>query len=1002
MTSRSRLSPKKPSDDLNDEQRAAVTAPDGPLLIIAGAGTGKTRVLAHRIAALLARVPGLTPDRVLALTFSRKAAEEMRHRVEQLLGAHADELAVSTFHAFCRQLLQDHGAEIGLPKRLRLLGHVESWIVLRTLLPELPEVWEAHRRDIAGFVEGMLRYINRAKDELVSPADLAAYAETVTEPAERRRHAEAAVVYAKYQAALQAMGALDFGDLVNEALRLFRERPALLAAYQARLPYVLVDEFQDTNVAQITLVATLAGAKQNLCVVGDDDQAIYRFRGASYASFLLFQERFPTAKAIRLTQSYRSNPRILRTAERLIRGNGADRYDPEKSLWTERPAGDPVELLVCGDYEHEAQAVVEKIRALAAAMPLAERAYRRIAVLYRAHAHRERLVERLAAEGIPHVVIGGTDLLESPAVQDVVACLRLAHDPSDSIQAFRVLGLPSIGLSLADIVQVARAARAQQRSMYHVLRASNAVTLSPTARQRARKFLAFVQELQRRASRDGVEALMRYLLEEIGYRPRLYAAVDAEARAAVTALSQWYRFVRQALEADAARKDLGAFLRYLDFYQEAGGDWRDDSAPPDTRDGVQLMTVHQAKGLEFDWVFMPSLVQGRFPSRNRPDPIPFPVALMKERLPSGDFHLQEERRLCYVAMTRARQGLVLTCVERPYHRPSVFTREVSGDDLVRTALPPPTLLEQAQPLLARPELAVLEQEQSIIGLLQSLKQVAPDDARGLEEHLAKLAETAKALVTARHTPAVPPTIAVPPDLKLSFSQLESYRFCPSKYQYAYIYQIPTRPTSQMQLGTNVHACLELLGQQMMEGKTPTLDETLAIYDAEWKSDGYTDPALEAKDRAYGRQLVTGYYEHNRRTLQAPLFVEKPFLLQVGDAWLRGFIDRIDARPDGRVEVLDYKTGKPKTKAEVGDRLQLNIYAMACRDVLKVTPETLSFYYLQTNEKLSFPYDEAALVEAAETITATAAKIKAGEFPATPDFGKCRVCDFRTICPSAIK
>ncbi|MBI4227476.1 MAG: UvrD-helicase domain-containing protein, partial [Candidatus Omnitrophica bacterium] len=250
MTSPSRLCPTPHSlpaylDGLNDEQRAAVTALDGPRLVIAGAGTGKTRVLAHRIAALLAGVPGLTPDRILALTFSRKAAEEMRHRVESLLGAHADELAVSTFHAFCYQALQDHGPEIGLPRRLRLLGHVEQWILLRTLLSGAGG--RPATRDPAGVVDGLLRFINRAKDELVTPADLAAHVETLTDPAERQRLADALAAYERYQQALRAAGALDFGDLVVETVRLFREQPARLADYQARLPYILVDEFQDTN-----------------------------------------------------------------------------------------------------------------------------------------------------------------------------------------------------------------------------------------------------------------------------------------------------------------------------------------------------------------------------------------------------------------------------------------------------------------------------------------------------------------------------------------------------------------------------------------------------------------------------------------------------------------------------------------------------------------------------------------------------------------------------------
>ena len=990
---------------LNDEQREAVTAVDGPLLIVAGAGTGKTRVLANRIVYLVDQVPGLTADRILAVTFSRKAAEEMRHRVEALLGAYADELHVSTFHAFCYQLLQHHGLEIGLPKRLALLGHVEQWMLLRQLLPELGLVHYAYGHDPSGCVEGMLRFINRAKDELVSPSDYAAFLETLAKPDDHLRQHEVQRVYQRYQEALRETGALDFGDLVVEVLRLFRERPALLAQYQEQFSSILVDEFQDTNVAQIALVSTLAARHRNLCVVGDDDQAIYRFRGASYASFLLFQERFPEARTIRLTQNYRSSPPVLASAEQLIQANGGDRYDPDKRLWTAESGGDPVEVVVCQDYQQEARVVVDRIRALHQAMPEPERSYDRIAVLYRAHKHRERIVELLEREEIPHVVIGGMALLEDEAVKDVVACLRVVHNPSDSVSLFRVLTLPFVGLSLADLVQITRAAKQQQRTVYETLRSPRAVTLRPAARRQAKQFLTFLHELHRTGLRDGLEALVRRILEEVSYRPMLDSGIDARARGALMNLSRWYRFVRQYGEAQPGRRALADFLHFLEVYDEAGGEVRDD-VPAQSVAGVQLMTIHQAKGLEFDWVIMPGLVQGRFPSRNRPEPVPFPVALMKERLPSGDFHLQEERRLCYVAMTRARRGLILTTVDRPYHRPSVFVRQLSpppsewteaGAALIRLVADPPTLLERAEPELSRAQMVTLAQEQEIVGILQTLKQLTPEDSKAVDAQIARLVEVARSLVTA---PQAPELIPPPKELKLSFSQLEAYRYCPLKYQYAYLYQIPTRPTPQMQLGTNIHACLEAFARRLMAGQAPTLDELLAIYEETWRSDGYADAKVEERDKTLGRELVTKYFEVNRETLRPPLFVEKPFLIRVGEAWLQGFIDRIDPQPDGRVEVLDYKTGRPKTTAEVGDRLQLNIYALACRDVLQLIPAQMSFYYLQTNDKLTFPYDEAAILETEQTITTIAQKIHAGAFQPTPEPHKCRFCDFRTICPSS--
>lgn len=982
---------------LNDEQRTAVEWLEGPLLIVAGAGTGKTRVLAHRISRLLEAVPGLTPDRLLPLTFSRKAAGEMQERVEQLLGAPADALSVTTFHAFCHQVLSDHGAAIGLPARLVLLDRVGQWLLFRGLLPTLPVDLELTQGRPEAIIAGFLQCIARAKDELVRPEVYAAYAQGIADPAARTRQTAVAEVYARYQAALRQAGALDFGDLLLETLRVFETQPALLAQYQAQYPYLLVDEFQDTNVAQIALLTLLAGARRNLCVVGDDDQAIYRFRGASYASFLLFHERFPDAKVVRLTQNYRSSPAILRTAERLIRGNGADRYDPQKSLWTARAGDRPVELAVCQDAEHEARVVADRIRTVAGE-------YRRIAVLYRAHAHRREVAAALAREGIPAIITGAPALLETEVIRDLLAVLRVLHDPADSVALFQVLTLPAFEVELAELVAATRAAKRQQRTLYQVLTTPRAVTLGAGARRRVNEAVGCLRSLQRVVARQGLGEGMRRLVEELGYRPRLSAAVDPQAQEEVRALSRWYRWVLTYLAEHPSQQTLAEFLEYLEAYQEVGGDPGEEPSAEGV-DGVQLMTVHQAKGLEFDWVFVIGLVPLRFPSRGRPEEVPFPPALMKERLPSGDCHLQEERRLCYVALTRARAGLVLTTVDRPRHRPSIFVRELLGDpagsaDLVRTDEPPPALLEQAIPPLSRAEIAGARQGQAIVELVRTLRATAPTDTAAVEATIERLVASARALVG---DPAPPAAVPVPPrpDATLSYSQLEAYRFCPRKYQYAYLYAVPTRPTPQMQLGTNLHEALEVFARRLMAGQVPTEPQLLELYEAAWRSDGYDDPALEARDRAAGRQMLVQYYAANRATLAPPLFVEKSFLLTLGGARIRGFIDRIDARPDGTVEVLDYKTGKPKTAASVSERLQLHLYAMACRDVLRLTPAAMSFYYLRTNQKLSFPYEEPAVEETRQTVTALADSIRAGDFTPTPEYGKCRICDFRTICSASV-
>ena len=335
------------------------------------------------------------------------------------------------------------------------------------------------------------------------------------------------------------------------------------------------------------------------------------------------------------------------------------------------------------------------------------------------------------------------------------SCLRVVEDPTKSVSLFHVLGLPLWGLELSDVVQATRAAKQQQRSLWQILRAPKAVTWRPGVRPRVARCVTAVARWQRLLHRQGVEALMRGLLEEVGYRPRL-AVNDPASRAAVTALGRWHRFVRNYFETHGRPKDLAAFLWYLEAYQEAGGDPAEDPSAIET-DGVQLMTIHQAKGLEFDWVFLLSVIQGRFPSRARAEAVPFPVELMKERLPSGEVHVQEERRLCYVAMTRAREGLTLMTVERPRQRPSVFIREILshpeiGEHVRRIDLPPPDLMEQARVVMDRAGLAAIDQTREILAITQELQQLEPADATAVDEALARLMAAAKALVGPRPRP----------------------------------------------------------------------------------------------------------------------------------------------------------------------------------------------------------------------------------------------------------
>ncbi|MBI1953225.1 MAG: UvrD-helicase domain-containing protein [Candidatus Omnitrophica bacterium] len=987
---------------LNPEQNQAVTETQGPVLVLAGAGTGKTRVIAHRVAHLLNLNPDLSASNLLALTFSRRAAEEMRRRVEELLGRFADDLNCFTFHSFCHRFLQDHALGLGLAPRFTLLDRLESWIFMRRLLPEFKLKVHWNLADPSACIDGFLRFIGRAKDELVGPLEYAAWASTLSDAQEKAAAREMERVYRIYEERKEQSGMLDFGDLVVRTLKALQDHPALLAHYREKFRYILVDEFQDTNVAQIALVSLLAGPPGNLCVVGDDDQAIYRFRGASFASFLMMKAAYPQVRVLKLTQNYRSAPAILSAGARLIAHNEPDRFDPSKKIWTQNPSQGPVQVWTCSNEGHEAAAVRQIIESLYARQPEAERRFDRISVLYRAHAHKDLLVKELEGRKIPFHLAQGIELFEQEAIQMVIAFLRVVRNPADSLHLFRILSHPVWGVPLQELLPANRLAKERRVPLVEILRSKEPAGLSETLAAASGELL---REMEQAVSGPGLSDAARLVpwAVESTFLKALFtpAPEPAAIRASpLAALGKFLRLVYRYAAHHPRAKGLEAFLFYLEAIEEIQADpFSDEEEEPGDR--VRLMTVHQAKGLEFDWVILLSLIQGRFPSRARPEPVPFPMALMKETLPSGDWHLQEERRLCYVAATRARKGLILMTQERAYHRASVFAREMLEGAVSSEIRKEP--FPSVEPLASdeAAEAASPAVERQVLKLLSQVKSLPADDQAGFEGLMAKLTQAASHL---RSSPK--PAGGQPKALKLpeafSYSQLQTYRYCPAKYLYAYLYQIPVPATAQMTFGLDLHAVLEAFYRRMIEtSEVAGLKELLASFEKLHAPGRYGEAAQDETYRQLGIKILTDFFKKHEGRWEAPLAVEKPFTLRLGDVTIRGVVDRIDRLAGGGVEIVDYKSGKPKEKADADERLQLRLYAVAAQEIFGLDPRRISFYYLQANEKLSFEEDPAALSQTREKILALANEIRSGDFTADPSPAKCRWCDFKRLCPSSL-
>jgi DNA helicase-2/ATP-dependent DNA helicase PcrA len=991
--------------DLNPNQLEAVTTTQGPLLILAGAGTGKTAVLTRRIAYLV-QEKQVAPESILALTFTEKAAGEMKSRVREFLQRSVEGMQVSTFHSFCRRILTEDGSKIDLPAEFHQLDDVDQWVVLRRLLPNLQLDYFLELSDPARVIADFRVFINRAKDELISPADYLAYAERkkgefeaqhglrydfvspflkeekfrTTRPTfasdwtqsqwldfkeiglELKKMLEIGEIYKRYQEELDRTKKVDFGDLIVKSYQLLKQDEPLRKKYQDRYRYILVDEFQDTNIAQLELLRILAQDHRNICVVGDDDQAIYRFRGASFASFVDFRNAYPDAKVIKLTQNYRSTKAILSAAGELIAKNVGARYESEKNLWTSREPGERVSVLVSPEFTDEARAVCDAIQSDIERLSEEKQDYSRYAVLYRAHMHRELLVRELERRNVPHFVVSPEGILSTEEIEELVAYLRVIRNikigaTSESTSLIRVLSDPRWGLSQADLTAIF-SSFSEQTTMYDLIRTPEPIAgLSREVSERLQGLVMLLDDLV--AVLDGKSVLE--VVQEVVSLSRfnitdLEKAQTPESQVTVILVSEFLRFVGEKSQIEENKTFL-TFMEYLDYYTEGGGTIEPQALQPlREENAVQCMTVHAAKGLEFDSVFVIGLTNNRFPTRKRAEAVSFPRELVKGVVPEGDLHLQEERRLFYVAMTRAKNNLALSGIDKKRNPKSRFIDEVGPREAwyldYRTVehIPMPVeALEEAEELPPGPQ---------------------------------KLQYT---------------LFPIPERLRLSFSQIETYQTCGLKYKFRYVYRIPTAPKGYYVYGSVQHQVLEEFFSRIKKGEEVSSETLRLLYEKHWRDEGYPDTMQQREYKKRGYEELAEFYERNKDMLQVPLALEENFSFEVGRHVVTGRIDRVDPLDGDKLEVIDYKTGKPKDQKNADTNLQLSIYAIAARERFKKDPALLSFYYLTSNEKVSSQRTDKELDETREEILKVADSILKREFQATKGF-HCDWCDYKPICP----
>lgn len=947
---------------LNKEQLQAIKHKSGPLLVIAGAGTGKTTVITERVKYLIERNLA-RPDEILALTFTQKAAEEMQERIDIALPYGYTNMWILTFHSFCERILRREALQIGLDPRYKLMTQAETVQLIKNNFFKFKLNYFRPLGNPYKFIDGMIQHFSRLQDENITPGEYLKWAYHLSkkdyEEKEIIKWQELANAYRTYEELKVREGLMDFGDLITKVIQLFKDRPNVLKEYQKQFKYILIDEFQDTNYAQNELALLLAKTKnENITVVGDDDQSIYRFRGAAVSNIIAFRKNFPKAKIVVLTQNYRSTKKILESSYKLIQNNNPDRLEVvekiDKKLKTDKKEGKKVQYFHTARVEQEAEAVAKEIKKLSKIYD-----YKDFAILVRANNHSEPFIRAIQRMGIPYQFLGPGRLFRQSEIIDLVSYLKVLYNFDDSISFHRILSLDIFDINPRDIAKLGNHAKKFNLSLFETGEKADEIAISNDSKEKIKKIIEMIDKHLGLIKKESAGQILYYFLEESGVLKTLLDPQSADAQKRAGNISKFFDKLK-TYEVDHTDASVQAVVDWIDLSMEVGEsplvadtDWTEINA-------VNILTIHSSKGLEFPVVFLVNLVAQRFPTAERHEQIPIPEELIKEILPIGDYHLEEERRLFYVGMTRAKDLLFLTAANyygegKREKKISPFVYESLGKDIQSTS------------------------KDSEIEQLSFLDFKSNSKSPKLEFNETKINY-------------------------LSYSQIETFKICPLHYKLKYILKIPTPQIAAASFGTSIHATLKDFYNEIRSGIKPSNKLLINLLDKNWVKEGFLSKTHEKEFQEKGKRYLRQFYKKEFNPDILPTLIEESFIIPLSNNLkIGGKIDRVDDLGNGKIEIWDYKTGaNVPTQKEVDHNMQLTFYALAAA-TLKEKPWgkspkdlKLTLYYFDTGKKITSTRTQSDLINAKKEILKVREQIEKSDFKCSGS-PLCQSCEYKLLC-----